>query len=716
MAGSTFLKTLADDGFIVDKSLTCKALLETPEDAVRICLPRRFGKSFNLSVIEQFFNPVTVHECRDGTGKPDFDAARDDRRQLFRRSLLGKRYPEFVTSHFASIPVIQIDFKDSGGKSLGSFYASLASAIYEAATFWIKAYRRSELLKDDARAEFEVLEDTYSTMRTYLRKENDSQWEARGGLAYGLFSDLSEFLVAQHGDKYIVLVDEYDQPLEAALGKEWQAKADKAYLGMLMKMFKGNKHLSKGLLVGVHEFKLSDRQSGLNSAEEVSLTTGRYSEEPTAPSDIGEASPGPLAELFAFTREDVAELIKRTREVSEDARAYSQEQIMDAITTWYDGYDFGFLAKRYNPWSVLKFLRRLAAGGTIKKAAAPYWVDTGNMASVAQLARGHREEILRLAPRLLHDYSTGATDSSIRVAGQDGKAECVLPSGHFQRVNIGGTTYPSSRTDLRNTNELVTLLLHLGYLTMGPGNGLRIPNGEMGAMWRNATADILFDADNAAARGDMRATLINQLYDGDITGITELMKVVTRALPNVNKKSYLELNYANMFRVCLDLVFGHDPAVTIMNEPETSGGKADIVLMFTPQDRSSRLVVIIEMKRIEDADAKTRARARAKGKELASAALEQIYEKGYAQRHEGLPVRLDIGMAVGKGSVIQSYGRWWTWSADKAHPHGKLKWTRSASPFEDRGGKMEASDGGDDGGADARADAEAAVVPDLGKV
>ncbi|KAJ2788779.1 hypothetical protein H4R21_006919, partial [Coemansia helicoidea] len=183
--------------------------------------------------------------------------------------------------------------------------------------------------------------------------EDDAQWEARGDRASWLFDRLSQFLVAQHGNQYIILVDEYDQPLEAALGQEWQPNADKAYLGLFMKMFKDNKHLAKGLLVGVHEFHLADRQSGLNSAKEMSLTTGRYRGGGTESADIGDESPGPLAALFAFSKEDVAELTRRTREVSEDAGAYSQEAITEAIETWYGGYDFGFPAKRYNPWSVL---------------------------------------------------------------------------------------------------------------------------------------------------------------------------------------------------------------------------------------------------------------------------------------------------------------------------------------------------------------------------
>ncbi|KAJ2805663.1 hypothetical protein H4R21_001179 [Coemansia helicoidea] len=225
----------------------------------------------------------------------------------------------------------------------------------------------------------------------------------------------------------------------------------------------------------------------------MSLTTGRYHGGDAGAADIRDESPGPLAALFAFTREDVAELIKRTRVVSDAASSRSQEVIMDAIDTWFDGYDFGFPAKRYNPWSVLNFLEELALGSTIEDAAAPYWVSTGRMYSIAQLPQCRREDILQLAQRLLRDCRTGAESSSIRVVSQPGKAKCVLPPGDFTKVSIGRSTYPSGRTDLRSTDEVVTLLLHLGYLTMSPGNGVRIPNGEVRSVWNRGYNDIMSD-------------------------------------------------------------------------------------------------------------------------------------------------------------------------------------------------------------------------------
>ncbi|KAJ2709943.1 hypothetical protein H4R19_003993, partial [Coemansia spiralis] len=518
IVGSNFLKTISKGGFIVDKSLICKVLLESPDEVTRICLPRRFGKSFSLDVIAQFFNPAisaTVHDCRHDEEQPLFDVGREQRRQLFDGSLLGQRHPDFVEKYFGRIPVIQIDFSDASSTSLGAFYKSLARVLHNAATFWVNAYKKPELLSDDARGEYKTLQRKYSSTDVLL-EDHDSQWEGYGDHALGLFRALSNFLAAQHGGKYIILVDEYDQPLEEALERKWKAPADKVYLNLLKNMFKGNTRLVAGLLIGVHEFDLSDRQSGLNSVKPISLTTGRYCGDPLRPSDINGENPGPLAELFAFTAQDVEALVKRTREISEFAHDYSQQEIMDVITTWYDGYDFGYATKRYNPWSVLMSLERVATGAKIKNAATSYWIWTGNVPSLARLAWRHREEILLLAPPLLNDYNTKAANSSIRVTRQDGKAACVMPAGDFQSVHIGKTTYPSSRTSLRGTGELVTLLVHLGYLTMGPGNALRIPNGEIRAMWETTSLNALLNTETHDERDISRSRLISQLFDGDI--------------------------------------------------------------------------------------------------------------------------------------------------------------------------------------------------------
>ncbi|KAJ1850567.1 hypothetical protein LPJ76_006387, partial [Coemansia sp. RSA 638] len=98
-------------GIVLDKSLLCKALFDTPSAPIRVCLPRRFGKTFNLSVIEEFFNVVTSKDAEPVDGSIDKAAGRANRMKLFDDSLLRGEHPEFFEEHFCKTPVIRITMK-----------------------------------------------------------------------------------------------------------------------------------------------------------------------------------------------------------------------------------------------------------------------------------------------------------------------------------------------------------------------------------------------------------------------------------------------------------------------------------------------------------------------------------------------------------------------------------------------------------------------------
>ncbi|KAJ2495594.1 hypothetical protein GGH96_006337, partial [Coemansia sp. RSA 1972] len=106
-------------GIVLDKSLLCKALFDTSLAPIRVCLPRRFGKTFNLSVIEEFFNVVTCKDAEPVNGSIDEAAGRANRMELFKDSILRGEHPEFFEEHFCKTPVIRITMKIELG-DLGS--------------------------------------------------------------------------------------------------------------------------------------------------------------------------------------------------------------------------------------------------------------------------------------------------------------------------------------------------------------------------------------------------------------------------------------------------------------------------------------------------------------------------------------------------------------------------------------------------------------------
>ncbi|KAJ2219742.1 hypothetical protein IW143_002551, partial [Coemansia sp. RSA 520] len=105
-----FGRVARQGGIVLDKSLLCKALFDTPAP-IRVCLPRRFGKTFNLSVIEEFFNVVTCKDAKLVDGNVDKAAGCANRMELFKDSLLRGEHPEFFEEHFCKTPVIRINMK-----------------------------------------------------------------------------------------------------------------------------------------------------------------------------------------------------------------------------------------------------------------------------------------------------------------------------------------------------------------------------------------------------------------------------------------------------------------------------------------------------------------------------------------------------------------------------------------------------------------------------
>ncbi|KAJ2064573.1 hypothetical protein GGI17_000900 [Coemansia sp. S146] len=135
--GGDFGRIARKNGLIVDKTLLCKALIDCPVETICICLPRRFGKMFNLSIVEEFFNVVTSSDVKPVDGTIDLAAGRAERFKLFEKSLLQTTKPKFFDDNFCRYPVIRINFKEVTASSLGTFYKSLAASIRCTMVEWL---------------------------------------------------------------------------------------------------------------------------------------------------------------------------------------------------------------------------------------------------------------------------------------------------------------------------------------------------------------------------------------------------------------------------------------------------------------------------------------------------------------------------------------------------------------------------------------------------
>ncbi|KAJ2203957.1 hypothetical protein IW145_003746 [Coemansia sp. RSA 521] len=278
-----FGRVARQGGIVLDKSLLCKALFDTPAP-IRVCLPRRFGKTFNLSVIEEFFNVVTCKDAKLVDGNVDKAAGCANRMELFKDSLLRGEHPEFFEEHFCKTPVIRINMKDTRVSSVGGFYKALTKSVCRIAEIWHSDAKKVEWDTSAKRA-WSNLEAAIDEVD--LAHKQPGGWESNGEIALYLYEALEKAVASAYSTKCIVLLDEYDIPLD-------------------------NPNTLTGVLVGVHEIELDDLRSGPNNIVTLALTVPKHTETLNA-NAMGIVSYNKFGELFAFTQAEVEALVEKFR-------------------------------------------------------------------------------------------------------------------------------------------------------------------------------------------------------------------------------------------------------------------------------------------------------------------------------------------------------------------------------------------------------------------
>ncbi|KAJ2146633.1 hypothetical protein J3F82_004893 [Coemansia sp. RSA 637] len=220
-----FGRVARQGGIVLDKSLLCKALFDTPAP-IRVCLPRRFGKTFNLSVIEEFFNVITCKDAKLVDGNVDKAAGRANRMELFKDSLLRGEHPEFFEEHFCKTPVIRINMKDTRVSSVGGI-----------AEIWHSDAKKVEWDTSAKRA-WSNLEAAIDEVD--LAHKQPGGWESNGEIALYLYEALEKAVASAYSTKCIVLLDEYDIPLVGIRNTSWEKSARSAYIGLLSYIFKAS--------------------------------------------------------------------------------------------------------------------------------------------------------------------------------------------------------------------------------------------------------------------------------------------------------------------------------------------------------------------------------------------------------------------------------------------------------------------------------------------
>jgi hypothetical protein len=308
--GEADFRTLRECSFgFVDKSLFVRDVLADGAKVLLFPRPRRFGKTLNLSMLDYFLR-------------------KRDENLLHLFGGLMVTHDARAMKHFQKYPTIFITFKDVK-------FRTAAEAMRAIRELVVAVYRENRVILQG------------NSIDSYLR--DDLQKVLDGNVTDGQLASsllwLSQALHAFHGERVLILIDEYDTPLHAAYLNGYFDEIMTFFKTFLSAGLKDNKSLFKGVMTGILRVAKENMFSDLNHIKVCSIIDKKY------------------ATAFGFTDAEVAGIV-------------DGEQLED-VRKWYNGYIFGGEVI-YNPWSVINYLER----GVFQ----PYWVNTASTDLIERLA------------------------------------------------------------------------------------------------------------------------------------------------------------------------------------------------------------------------------------------------------------------------------------------------------------------------------------------
>jgi len=288
--------------FLVDKSRFISDWWDGRDIVTLITRPRRFGKSLCLSMVKSFFS-------LDYAGRSDlFDGL-----EIFKGED-GERFRSLQGTY----PVIYLSFAD------------ISSTTFQEAKNRV-VYHLKELFEDfeDLREETPLLESENAVWTGLYAQKPDNTVVSMS------LKMLSKYLYRHYGKKPIILLDEYDAPLNAAYVNGYWDEMVQFQRDFFSALLKNNEYFERALLTGITRAAKESIFSGLNNLEVVSIISEKYQ---TA---------------FGFTEDEVVAALQE----------FHLEKNFEKVKAWYDGFTIGSRSDIYNPWSITKYRRLCTEGG-----------------------------------------------------------------------------------------------------------------------------------------------------------------------------------------------------------------------------------------------------------------------------------------------------------------------------------------------------------------
>lgn len=321
------------DVFYVDKTGFMKEWWKNGDSVTLITRPRRFGKTLNLSMVECFFSNRYA-------GRAD----------LFEGLSIWEE--EECRKWQGTYPVIFLSFAKVKTSDYKGMRYAIANIIFE-------AYQRNRFLLDN-----DTLSENEKEYFNSIKPDMGEEVQADA------INRLSDFLSRYYEKKVIILLDEYDTPMQEAWLSGYWDEAISFFRGFFNATFKTNPYMERGLITGITRVSKESIFSDLNNLEVITTTSEKY------------------AAYFGFTEQEVFQAL--------DNMGLSEEK--QGVKDWYDGFTFGSIRDVYNPWSITNFISRKGEYDT-------YWADSSGNGLINSLIRRGSADIKKKTELLMQGGS-----------------------------------------------------------------------------------------------------------------------------------------------------------------------------------------------------------------------------------------------------------------------------------------------------------------------
>ncbi|WP_044916924.1 AAA family ATPase [Butyrivibrio sp. WCE2006] len=507
----SFEKLIDGDYYYIDKTGLIAELVESRYEVTLFTRPRRFGKSLNMSMLKSFFN---------------IDQNKEKQKALF-KDLKISQYQDICNAYMGQYPVVSITLKDVTGNNISEAKTQIKAVIGK------EALRYKFVLDDRA------VTDEDKALYRALIEISDGEFVMDDSVLRNSLMNLTHIIEKYYDQKVILLIDEYDVPLDKAHNGGYYDEMASLVRDILSAALKSNDSIKFSVLTGCLRIAKESIFTGLNNLRVQSI------------SDVG------FSEWFGFSESEVSEILDY----------YGIRDKNDIIREWYDGYKFGNMSV-YCPWDVINYIQTLRTD----KNALPelYWANTSSNDLLLNLISGADDQTK-------HDIESLLSGDSI--------SKYIHTELTYREIN-------------ESIDNIWSVLYMTGYLTqvVRMENGqyeLKIPNREIYLLLKNNIYD--FVKRENKEKSDDAYHLFDALIEGNDKEAERIFSdylINHISIRDINVKKEMKENFYHGY------LLGLLSAVTraVVSNRESGDGFADI-LIKAPE---KRVGVIIELKYAEN--------------------------------------------------------------------------------------------------------------------